>query len=107
MPNITYIDPEGNSHSAEVEVGQTLMQAAVDNMIPGIQAECGGSCACATCQVIVDSVAEALIPPAEHLELSMIEAVNEENEDNHRLSCQIQATEDMDGMVLRIPESQY
>ncbi len=83
------------------------MRAAVDNTVSGIEAECSGSCACATCQVIVDGDAERVLPPAEPLELSMIEALNDDSDARYRLSCQIEATEAMDGLVLRIPESQY
>ncbi|GAB3110552.1 2Fe-2S iron-sulfur cluster binding domain-containing protein [Aestuariicella hydrocarbonica] len=106
MPLINYIEANGNHHEAEVSVGETVMQGAVDNMIDSILAECGGACACATCHCYVDEAWIDKIPPAQGIEQDMLEAVVEPK-DNSRLSCQIYVTEEMDGFTVRLPESQY
>ncbi len=106
MPLIKYIDHNGNEFEADVDVGKTVMDGAMDNMIEGILAECGGCCSCATCHVYVDEQYLPLTGDADGMEKEMLTAVNEPK-DNSRLSCQIFVTEEMDGMTVRIPESQY
>jgi 2Fe-2S ferredoxin len=106
MAQITFINADGSSKEVHVEAGTTVMQAAMDNGIDGIIAECGGACSCATCHVYVD---ESWLPKLEEpssIEQDMIECVLEP-EDNSRLSCQIVVSEDLDGLVVRVPESQY
>ena len=105
MPKITYIEFNEAQHEVSVSSGGSLMEAAVDNDVPGIVAECGGSCSCATCHVYVDAAwAERLGPPSTH-ETDMLECVVDQ-QDNSRLSCQIQITDELDGLVVRLPEFQ-
>jgi 2Fe-2S ferredoxin len=102
MPSVTYIEPSGNRTEVSLPEGWTLMQGATTNGVDGIEAECGGSCACATCHCYVESHAELLPPPSE-TELSMLANVAAERRPNSRLSCQLKATADLDGMVVRLP----
>jgi 2Fe-2S ferredoxin len=105
MPKIKFIEHNGTEHIATTAVNRSAMQVATDNMIPGIIADCGGNCACATCHVYVDeSWATKLAPPAEQ-ELAMIECALHV-QSNSRLACQILITPELDGLVLRLPESQ-
>lgn len=106
MPNITFIDFEGTQRTVEATVGDTLMETATSNDIPGIDADCGGACACATCHVYIDANWQDQVGAAEDLELEMLE-VAEEVKPNSRLSCQVVITEAMDGLVVSTPESQY
>ena len=105
MPKITYIEPSGQQTNIDLPEGWTLMQGATSNGIDGIDAECSGSCACATCHCYVESHADRLPPPSE-TELSMLAHVAAERRPGSRLSCQIKATADMDGMVVRLPATQ-
>ncbi len=106
MPLVNYVDHQGNAFEADVPVGGNAMQGAVDNMIDGILGECGGVCVCATCHVMVDdSWLEKTGSPTMD-EGIMLEAVTG-REENSRLSCQITITEEMDGLVLHMPKSQY
>ena len=82
------------------------MEAAVVNDVEGIDADCGGACACATCHVYIDQDWTAIVGPAEELEAEMLD-VAEEVKENSRLSCQIKITEELDGLIVRTPESQY
>ena len=106
MPLVTYISHDGETTEVDVDVGTSVMQAAVDNMIEGIVGECGGSCSCATCHVYVDDKWFGKLPPAQEMERDMLECVLEPQE-NSRLSCQIKVTEELDGLVVRMPESQF
>jgi 2Fe-2S ferredoxin len=106
MPNITFIDFEGTQRTVEATVGDTLMETATSNDIPGIDADCGGACACATCHVYIDANWQDQVGAAEDLESEMLE-VAEEVKPNSRLSCQVVITEAMDGLVVSTPESQY
>ncbi len=106
MPLINYIDADGNQFEADVAVGETVMQGAVDNMIDGILAECGGACACATCHCYIDKAWVDKVSPAESAERDMLEAVVDP-EATSRLSCQIEVTAEMDGLTVRLPRSQY
>ena len=105
MPKITYVGQDGTRLSYEVADGLSVMRGAVDNDVPGILAECGGACACATCQVVLDPAWESKVPAAGPMELSMLEE-NEEG-DARRLSCQIQVTDALDGLVVHVPSKQY
>jgi ferredoxin, 2Fe-2S len=105
MPKITYIEPNGNEAVVDLTEGWTLMQGATSNGVDGIDAECGGSCACAPCHCYVESHAEHLAPPTE-AEGNMLANVAAERRPNSRLSCQIKATAAMDGMVVRLPACQ-
>jgi len=105
MPKITYIEPSGNEAVVDLAEGWTLMQGATSNGVDGIEAECGGSCACATCHCYVESHLDRLVPPTESEE-NMLTNVAAERRPNSRLSCQIKATADLDGMVVRLPPNQ-
>ena len=105
MPRITYIDTKGTERTVEVPVGWSVMEGAVKNRIPGIDADCGGACACATCHVYVDPAWFDKLLPREEMEQSMLDFAQDLKE-NSRLSCQIKVTEAMDGLVVRTPKSQ-
>lgn len=106
MPLIHYVQHSGDSSEVDVPVGNSVMQGAIDNMIDGIIAECGGAGICATCHCIVDPAWIAVTGKASSDEESMLEAVSG-REENSRLSCQIEVTDAMDGLVVQLPESQY
>ena len=106
MPLIKYIDANGNEFEADVEVGTSVMQGALDNMIDGILGECGGACACATCHCYVDEAWVATTGQSNDIEKEMLEGVMEPKATS-RLSCQIEVTEAMDGLVVHMPASQY
>jgi 2Fe-2S ferredoxin len=105
MPNITFIDAHGESRTVEAETGSTVMETAIRNAVPGIEAECGGACACATCHVYVDDAWTAAVGPAEPMEEDMLDFAFDVRP-NSRLSCQIRIREDLDGLIVRTPERQ-
>lgn len=106
MPNITFIDFLGEPHEITAAAGSTLMEAAVAALVPGIEADCGGNCICATCHVYVEPEWLAKLPAPEADEEAMIDYTSDP-QDNSRLTCQIQITDELDGMVVRVPETQY
>jgi 2Fe-2S ferredoxin len=106
MVNVTFIEHDGSEHTIQAKPGNSLMQAAVSNSVPGIDADCGGSCSCATCHVYVqekwiDKV--GTVNPTEEAMLSL----STDRQANSRLSCQIQLSEDLDGLVVNTPEFQF
>lgn len=105
MPKITLIEYSGSSHSIEAEVGKSLMQNALDNGVPGIDADCGGACACGTCHVFVDEDWMSASGEPDAMEEAML-GMRPDRSEQSRLSCQIEVTEDLDGMVVRLPEFQ-
>ncbi|MFN9525639.1 MAG: 2Fe-2S iron-sulfur cluster-binding protein [Pseudomonadaceae bacterium] len=105
MPKVIFIDSADVQYSVEAPAGRSLMQVAVDNMVPGIDGECGGACSCATCHVYVDPAWRESLPPRSGDEAFMLEGASEVDE-RSRLSCQLKMREEWDGLVLRIPESQ-
>lgn len=105
MARITYIEFDGTSHEVDVPAGISLMQGALDNDVPGIVAECGGTCSCATCHVYVDEAWVAKTGTPNVQEEGMLDCVWD-RQDNSRLSCQIQVAEKLDGLVVRLPEMQ-
>ncbi|MBT3371935.1 MAG: 2Fe-2S iron-sulfur cluster binding domain-containing protein [Rhodospirillaceae bacterium] len=106
MVKVTYIESNGVERVTALRLGQTLMDGAIDNEVEGVMAECGGLCACSTCHVYVeDAWLQACGEPSE-LEEGMLDFAADLRA-NSRLSCQIQITEAMDGMVVRVPERQY
>ena len=105
MPNIKYIDHEGNSKTIEVENGLSVMEGAIQNNIPGIDADCGGSMACATCHVYVGDKWFDKIPKAVDAEIDMIDMAFEPKK-NSRLSCQLIVSEELDGLVVTTPTKQ-
>ncbi len=106
MPKIKYIEPNGVEHVVELQPGQSVMQGAVWNGIPGIVAECGGSCACGTCRVYVDESWREKTGQASDMEDATME-IREDSRPGKRLSCQLTVTAELDGLVVRIPESQW
>jgi 2Fe-2S ferredoxin len=108
MPKVTYIEYDGTEHVVDVPLGVTVMRGAVDNKLPGIDADCGGACACATCHVYVDPawlpVVGKPVPGSQEATMLSFAAVAE---DNSRLSCQIRMTEGLHGLVVRMPEGQH
>ena len=105
MPKITYIEHNGKSHIQEVANGLTVMEGAVQNNIPGIDADCGGACACATCHVYVDEKWFSKLPNKEHAEEDMLDMAFEPNKFS-RLGCQITVTDDLKDMVVKMPSKQ-
>ena len=105
MPKITYKDKDGNSKTIEVEKGLTVMEGAIQNDIPGIDADCGGSMACSTCHVYVEEKWFDKIPKAEAAEVDMIDMAYEPKK-NSRLSCQIIVSDELDGLEVTTPEKQ-
>ncbi len=106
MSKITFIQHDGEEQTLVVENGLSVMNAAVDNLIPGIDADCGGECNCATCHVYVD---EAWMPkvgqPGKAEEAIM--SLNPDRRSTSRLSCQIKVSDELDGLVVRLPEFQF
>lgn len=107
MTTVTYIEHDGAEHTVKLSEGTTIMQGAVDNMIDGIVGECGGGLACATCHCYVDDSWLETTGTASETELQMMEFSGADTKPNSRLSCQITASASLDGLVVRLPESQY
>ena len=105
MAKITYIDADGTVRTIEAEEGSTVMENAVRNAIPGIEAECGGACACATCHVYVDEAWTELVGPPEPMEEDMLDFAFEVRPSS-RLSCQIRVRPELDGLIVRTPKDQ-
>ena len=106
MPKITYVEYGGSEHVVEVSTGLTVMEGARDNNIPGIDADCGGACACSTCHVYVDPNWVGKIPEKEDMEEDMLDFAYSPDENLSRLTCQLQVTEEIDGLIVRMPEKQ-
>lgn len=106
MAKITYIDHEGGERVIEAKNGETVMEVAVKNSVPGIDADCGGACACATCHVYVDEAFLDKVGSPEAMEQSMLDFA-ENVQSNSRLCCQINVSDDLDGLVVTTPESQH
>jgi ferredoxin, 2Fe-2S len=105
MPKIVFVEPGGARREITAPVGITLMEAARQNGIQGIVAQCGGACACATCHVYIDPAWMAKLEPREDMEEGMLETAWEPR-DNSRLSCQVHVTAKLDGMQVTVPEQQ-
>ena len=106
MPKITFVEHDGKEVTVDAEVGMTVMEAAIKESVPGIEAECGGACACATCHVYVDEAwREATGEPSEMEEDMLDFAFN--IQPNSRLSCQIKVTDTLDGLRVTTPEKQF
>ena len=106
MAKITYIEHNGTEHVVEVANGLTVMEGARDNNIPGIDADCGGACACSTCHVYVHPDWVATLAPREDMEEDMLDFAFEPDATRSRLTCQIKVTDDLDGLVVHMPEKQ-
>lgn len=105
MAKITYITPDGTVYEVEAENGSTVMEAAIHNQVPGIEAECGGACACATCHVYIDGPWMEVVGQPAPMEEDMLD-FGYDVRPNSRLSCQIRVSDAIDGMVVRVPERQ-
>ena len=105
MPQITYVEYGGRAHAIEVPVGLSVMEGAVKNSIPGIDADCGGACACATCHVYVDVAWLGALPAKSPTEAQMLEFADCASSSS-RLSCQLKVTPALDGLRVSLPESQ-
>ena len=105
MPKITFIDHGGTARTVDADNGATVMETAIRNNIPGIEAECGGACACATCHVYVDEAWTDKVGEPEAMEEDMLD-FGFDVQPNSRLSCQIKVTDELDGLVVRTPERQ-
>ena len=106
MPKITYIEYSGKERTVDVPEGWTVMEGAVKNRVPGIDADCGGACACATCHVYVDPAWLPKLPPRQEMEEQMLDFA-QEVKTNSRLSCQIKVGPALDGFVVRTPKTQH
>jgi len=106
MPKVTFIHDDGREETVEAPVGTSLMMAAMQNSVDGIEAECGGCCMCATCHVYIEEAHLPKLAEPEELELEMLEETAAERRGNSRLSCQIPLTDALDGLVVRLPERQ-
>ncbi len=106
MTKITFVEHNGKEHTVDVENDMTLMEAAVKNMVPGIDADCGGACACATCHVYVEPDWVEKTGDREETEEDMLDFAFDVQE-NSRLSCQIKISEALDGLVVKLPEKQF
>ncbi|CDX26853.1 2Fe-2S iron-sulfur cluster-binding protein [Mesorhizobium sp. RCC_202] len=105
MTKLTYIAHDGTQFDVDAENGSTVMENAIRNAVPGIEAECGGACACATCHVYVDEAWTAEVGEPEAMEEDMLDFAYDVRP-NSRLSCQIKVRDALDGLVVRVPERQ-
>ena len=101
MPKVTFITAEGETHVIEDAAG-SLMEIALENQIEGIEGACGGVCSCATCHVHVDEAWREKVGPATENELDLLDLEDKFDEDASRLSCQVQLTDELDGVVVRV-----
>lgn len=106
MPRVTFIEFDGTVHAVDAQAGASLMRAAVDHGVPGIDADCGGACACATCHVYVDPAWLAKTGARTEMEDSML-SFAAATQQNSRLSCQIEMSDALAGIVLRLPDGQH
>jgi len=106
MAKITYIEWNGTPHIREVPNGTTVMEGARDNNIPGIEADCGGACSCSTCHVYVQEDWVDRLPAIQPMEEDMLEFAHEPDPACSRLTCQIMVADELDGLVVRMPEKQ-
>ena len=105
MPTITYIEHDGTEHKVDADNGVSVMRGAIDNGVPGIDADCGGECSCATCHVVITDDWWSKVGTPNDAEESMLD-LNPEREPHSRLSCQIEVTDALDGLVVNLPEFQ-
>jgi len=105
MAKINFVDHTGETRTVDADIGATVMEVAIRNAIPGIEAECGGACACATCHVYVDAAWQEKVGAPTPMEEDMLD-FGYDVQPNSRLSCQIKVTEALDGLIVRTPERQ-
>ena len=106
MATIKFIEFDGTEHVVEGANDSSIMEAAVTNLVPGIDADCGGECSCATCHVLIDQVWRAKLDEPSEMEESMLD-LNPDRTEDSRLSCCIPVTEDLEGITIKLPEFQY
>lgn len=106
MPKITYIEHNGTEHVVDVALGMTVMEGARDNNIPGIEADCGGACACSTCHVYVHPDWRDRLPGIDGMEEDMLDFAHKPDPSRSRLTCQIKVTDALDGLIVMMPEKQ-
>jgi 2Fe-2S ferredoxin len=106
MAKITYVEHNGTEHVVDVANGMTVMEGARDNNIPGIEADCGGACACSTCHVYVDPAWVDKVPAKDDMEEDMLDFAYEPDPERSRLTCQIKVTDALDGLRVQMPEKQ-
>ncbi len=106
MAKITYVEFTGKEHVVEVADGLTVMEGARDNGIPGIEADCGGACACSTCHVYVAPEWVDRLPPKDPMEEDMLDFAYEPNPERSRLTCQLKVSAELDGLKVFMPEKQ-
>ena len=106
MAKLTFIQKDGTQQEVDGQNGMTVMEAAVKNMVPGIDADCGGACACATCHVYVEPEWVERVGPRNEMEEDMLDFAFDVRE-NSRLSCQIKITDTLDGLTVKVPEKQF
>ena len=105
MPKVIYIERDGSRKEVDADPGYTVMEVAVNNGVDGIVAECGGACACATCHAYVDQAWADKLPPMDDMEDSMLDAAYERRETS-RLTCQIEITDELDGLVIEVADNE-
>ena len=106
MPRVTFISHQGQHHEVDATAGLSLMRAAVDHSVPGIDGDCGGACACATCHVFVDAAWQGRTGARSEMEEDML-SFAAGTQDNSRLACQITVSDELDGLVVTMPEGQH
>ncbi|MCA0241234.1 MAG: 2Fe-2S iron-sulfur cluster binding domain-containing protein [Proteobacteria bacterium] len=106
MPKVTYVSAGGHRTELELPNGLSLMEGAMNNNVAGIESECGGKCACATCHVYVDEAWLDKLRPSGALEDELLEGTASERRPTSRLSCQIKSSAALDGIVVHLPQSQ-
>jgi 2Fe-2S ferredoxin len=106
MAKITFIQPDGSAQTVDGESGMTVMETAKKHLIDGIEAECGGACACATCHVFVDEAWQEKTGKPTQMEEDMLDFAFDVRP-NSRLSCQIKVSDALDGLIVRVPEKQF
>ncbi|MEM8686648.1 MAG: 2Fe-2S iron-sulfur cluster-binding protein [Pseudomonadota bacterium] len=106
MAKITFIQDDGSQQTVDAEDGMTVMESAVKNMVPGIDADCGGACACATCHIYIEPEWQEATGEREEMEEDMLDFAFDVRE-NSRLSCQIKVSSALDGLTVRVPEKQF
>jgi 2Fe-2S ferredoxin len=106
MPKIVFIESDGTEHSVDAKAGISIMENAIANNIDGIEAECGGSCMCATCHCFIEGDIASKLPAMESDEDEMLGFAAEERRPSSRLSCQVKMTDELDGIVVHLPAEQ-
>ena len=107
MPNVTFILPDESEVTVEALAGDSLMQTAVDNGIEEITTDCGGCCSCATCHCFITPAWQGKVSPADDMEQALLETAIEDVQPNSRLSCQITLDDSLDGLVVKVPQSDW